>query len=73
MLLLCQGLTDHEIVTQMTAFLTASQEAITLILMLSAYSLARNPECLTRLQQEIDSTFPDEVRLQLPADLSSQK
>lgn len=58
---LIQGLTDHEIVTQMMGLLTASHEAITLILELSVYCLARNPESLMRLQEEIDSTFPDEV------------
>lgn len=64
LLILCQGLTDHEIITQMTTLLTASHEAITLILMMCAYCLARNPESMTHLQEEIDSTFPDQVRLQ---------
>lgn len=56
-----QGLTDHEIITQTTGLLTASHEATTLILLLCVYCLARNPESQTRLQEEIDSTFPEQV------------
>lgn len=45
-------------------FLTAGYETSTLALTLSIYSLATNPGCMNRLQEEIDATFPNAVRLQ---------
>lgn len=63
-LILCPGLTDHEIVTQMTVLLAGGHEAVTLVLTLCAYSLATHPQSLRLLQQEVDSTFPDQVRTQ---------
>lgn len=45
-------------------FLVASYETSTLALTLSIYSLATNPGSMNRLQEEIDATFPNVVRLQ---------
>ncbi|CAF88721.1 unnamed protein product [Tetraodon nigroviridis] len=59
-LFILQGLTDHEIVTQMTVLLAGGHEAVTLVLTLCAYSLATHPQSLRLLQQEVDSTFPDQ-------------
>eukprot|EP00066_Takifugu_rubripes_P021830 XP_011611096.1 PREDICTED: cytochrome P450 3A30-like isoform X1 [Takifugu rubripes] len=53
------GLTDHEIVSQLTVLLTGGYETSTLALTLSIYSLATNPGSMNRLQEEIDATFPD--------------
>lgn len=56
------GLTDHEIVSQATMFMFAGYETSALTLVALAYSLARNPEVMKRLQEEIDSTFPKKVK-----------
>uniref|UniRef100_H3C939 Cytochrome P450 3A n=1 Tax=Tetraodon nigroviridis TaxID=99883 RepID=H3C939_TETNG len=61
------GLTDHEIVTQMTVLLAGGHEAVTLVLTLCAYSLATHPQSLRLLQQEVDSTFPDQAAVTLEA------
>lgn len=55
------GLTDHEIISQVTMFLIAGYETSANTLVFLAYNLARNPEVMKRLQEEIDSTFPDKV------------
>ncbi|KAK5926336.1 hypothetical protein CgunFtcFv8_021919 [Champsocephalus gunnari] len=58
-----KGLTDHEIVSQATLFMFAGYETSALTLVALAYSLARNPEVMKRLQEEIDSTFPKKSTL----------
>ncbi|XP_076585155.1 cytochrome P450 3A27-like [Chaetodon auriga] len=62
-----KGLTDHEIVTQATMILFAGSETSTITLSLLAYNLARNPEIMTRLQEEIDATFPNKGPVQYEA------
>ncbi|XP_035985610.1 cytochrome P450 3A56-like [Fundulus heteroclitus] len=52
------GLNDHEIFSQVTMLLFAGYETSATTLVFLAYTLARNPEVMKRLQQEIDSTFP---------------
>lgn len=42
-------------------FLFAGNETSATTLVFIAYTLARNPEAMKRLQEEIDSTFPDKV------------
>lgn len=64
MLKLCPGLTDHEITSQVTIFLAGGYETSTITLMLCAYNLATHPDSMKQLQEEIDATFPDGVRLQ---------
>lgn len=56
-----QGLSDHNIVSQLTMLLAGSYETSTLTLTHSVYNLATNPGAMNRLLEEIDSTFPDKV------------
>ncbi|XP_041790274.1 cytochrome P450 3A30-like [Chelmon rostratus] len=53
------GLTDHEISSQLTMLLFAGFETSSITLSFLAYNLARHPEVMKRLQEEIDATFPD--------------
>lgn len=46
-------------------FLLAGYETSALTLVFLAYTLARNPEAMKRLQEEIDSTFPNKVVLSI--------
>uniref|UniRef100_A0A671U5U3 Cytochrome P450, family 3, subfamily A, polypeptide 65 n=1 Tax=Sparus aurata TaxID=8175 RepID=A0A671U5U3_SPAAU len=62
-----KGLTDHEIISQATMLLFAGYETSATTLVLLAYSLARNPEVMKRLQVEIDSTFPNKGPVQYEA------
>uniref|UniRef100_A0AAX7UTH0 unspecific monooxygenase n=1 Tax=Astatotilapia calliptera TaxID=8154 RepID=A0AAX7UTH0_ASTCA len=59
LLLFLTGLTEHEIISQVTMFVFAGYETSAIALVFLAYSLARNPEIMKRLQSEIDSTFPN--------------
>uniref|UniRef100_A0A672ZIK0 unspecific monooxygenase n=1 Tax=Sphaeramia orbicularis TaxID=375764 RepID=A0A672ZIK0_9TELE len=52
-------LSDHEILSQSTMFLFAGYETSATTLVFLAYNLARNPDIMKRLQQEIDTTFPN--------------
>ncbi|XP_035516593.1 cytochrome P450 3A30-like [Morone saxatilis] len=62
-----KGLTDHEIVSQITMLAFAGYETSALTLVFLAYNLARNPEVMKRLQEEIDSTFPNKGPIEYEA------
>ncbi|TNN30708.1 Cytochrome P450 3A40 [Liparis tanakae] len=62
-----QGLSDHEISTQVTMMMFAGYETSNITLAFLAYNLATNPEVMKRLQEEIDSTFPDKGAVQYEA------
>ncbi|XP_040891806.1 cytochrome P450 3A30-like [Toxotes jaculatrix] len=59
-----KGLTDHEILSQVTMFVFAGFETSASTLGFLAYNLARNPHIMKRLQKEIDSTFPNKGPVQ---------
>nr|QQL94722.1 cytochrome P450 3a40 [Lateolabrax maculatus] len=62
-----KGLTDHEIISQAIMFVFAGYETSATTLVFVAYSLARNPEVMERLHEEIDSTFPNKGPVQYEA------
>ncbi|XP_073320206.1 cytochrome P450 3A30-like [Pagrus major] len=62
-----KGLTDHEIISQVTMFVFGGYETSATTLVFLAYSLARNPDVMKRLQAEIDSTFPNKGPVQYEA------
>ncbi|KAM9362964.1 cytochrome P450 3A30-like [Symphorus nematophorus] len=62
-----KGLTDHEISSQATMFMFAGSETSSISLGFLAYNLARNPDVMKRLQEEIDSTFPNKAPVEYEA------
>ncbi|XP_037327097.2 cytochrome P450 3A40-like isoform X2 [Pungitius pungitius] len=54
-----KGLSDHEILSQAMIFLFAGYETSSSSLTFLAYNLATNPDIMKRLQEEVDSTFPN--------------
>ncbi|KAL3066708.1 hypothetical protein OYC64_016618 [Pagothenia borchgrevinki] len=54
-----KGLSDHEILSQAMIFLFAGYETSSSSLSFLAYNLAMNPQIMKRLQEEVDSTFPN--------------
>ncbi|XP_058496287.1 cytochrome P450 3A40-like [Solea solea] len=61
------GLNDHEITSQVTMFAFAGFETTANTLYFLAYLLARTPEVMTRLQKEVDSTFPNKGSVEYEA------
>ncbi|KAJ3614488.1 hypothetical protein NHX12_018060 [Muraenolepis orangiensis] len=55
-----KGLTDHEVLSQAMIFIFAGYETSSSSLSFLAYNLALNPGPMTKLQQEIDSAFPNQ-------------
>ncbi|XP_074539668.1 cytochrome P450 3A30-like [Halichoeres trimaculatus] len=62
-----KSMSDHEIISQVTMFVFAGYETSATTLCFLAYTLAKNPEVMKRLQQEIDATFPDKGPVQYEA------
>ncbi|XP_041640223.1 cytochrome P450 3A30-like isoform X2 [Cheilinus undulatus] len=62
-----KSMSDHEITTQVTMFVFAGYETSATTLVFLAYCLAQNPEVMKRLQEEIDTTFPDKGPVQYEA------
>ncbi|XP_074539695.1 cytochrome P450 3A40-like [Halichoeres trimaculatus] len=60
-LVISPGLSDHEILSQAMIFLFAGYETSSSSLTFLAYNLATNPHIMKKLQQEIDSTFPNKA------------
>uniref|UniRef100_A0A667WFX6 unspecific monooxygenase n=1 Tax=Myripristis murdjan TaxID=586833 RepID=A0A667WFX6_9TELE len=54
-------LSDHEIMSQAIIFVAAGFDTSGTTLAFLAYNLAKNPEVMRRLQEEIDTTFPSKV------------
>lgn len=56
-----KGLSDHEILSQAMIFLFAGYETSSSSLGFLAYNLVTNPDVMKKLQEEIDSTFPNKA------------
>uniref|UniRef100_A0A672ZEQ5 unspecific monooxygenase n=1 Tax=Sphaeramia orbicularis TaxID=375764 RepID=A0A672ZEQ5_9TELE len=58
------GLNDHEILSQAMIFIFAGYETSSSTLTFLAYNLATNPDIMKKLQEEIDTTFPNKASVQ---------
>uniref|UniRef100_A0A8C2WCY4 unspecific monooxygenase n=1 Tax=Cyclopterus lumpus TaxID=8103 RepID=A0A8C2WCY4_CYCLU len=66
-LFLIVGLNDHEILSQAMIFLFAGYETTSSSLTFLAYNLATNPHVMKKLQEEVDSTFPNKAPVEYQA------
>ena len=55
------GMTEHEIASNSMLFLFAGYETVSSTMSFVMYCLATNPECQTRVIQEIDDVIEDKV------------
>ncbi|KAF4074029.1 hypothetical protein AMELA_G00250020 [Ameiurus melas] len=67
-----KGLTDHEILSQSFIFILGGYETTSTTLTYLLYNLATNPDCMSKLMEEIDTTFPHDAPVTYDALMKSE-
>nr|XP_043884784.1 cytochrome P450 3A56-like [Solea senegalensis] len=62
-----KGLSDHELLSQALILIFTAYETVSSSLTFLSYNLARNPHVMKKLQEEIDSTFPNKAPVEYQA------